>query len=251
MAFDFNGTTDRVDWANAGTLYNQAKTIAALVYVETMDGTGTARYVFCTHTASDTAFGVLFGYSGTGTISLFVNGSTFFRRSSSTTFSTGSWVHLCATHDGSTTATNASLYINASEVAYDGASNQNGVTLTSDAGSTWSIGGRKFDDARNTDARIAHVGVWNRVLGAAAISSLASGVSPLHPQFANLRLFAPPLTRVAFDPQSGGAGTLDGTSVIESPRIFMPKRTRNVYVPDAAVATTVKPRSLLTLGVGC
>jgi len=231
VAFDFNGTTDRVDYTNVATLYNSALTISAWIYGDSF--ATNSHYIFTTHTASNTALGVTAWIATDGSVGFGINGSTPLQRNSAvSTVTTGVWTHVCVTHDGSTTAANCKIYKNGTETSYG--TTTNGATPTSDASSTWSVGGRVYDDARNFDGRIAHFGVWTRALGAAAIAQIGAGQSPLLPQFATQRIFAPTLTRVAFDPQSGQAGTLDGTSVIESPRIFMPKRTRSVYVPDSS-----------------
>ena len=223
MAIDFNGTTDRIDYANVFNPIGQAITFAAWVYPDVFDAQ--SRYFWSSHPAGDAAPGAIFYIAGTtDKLAVYVAGGTALERTcGDNSISTGSWQHILLTWDGSTTAANVHIYVNGAEEDY--AATTNGVNLTAATGS-WSIGGRIYDDARNFDGHVAEPAVWNGILSAAEIAALAAGYAP-HCFPYGLK-WAPRLIRGVNDPISGNTGTLDGTSVADHPRIIYPY---NMSVP--------------------
>ena len=96
----------------------------------------------------------------------------------------------------------------------------------------WSVGGRNYDDARNFGGYLAEVGMWSRVLSADERAALAAGYSPLFFPI-GLRHYAP-LIRDPVDRVTGAAGTLDGTAVVDHPRIIYPAGVQHIFAATAA-----------------
>ena len=225
MARDFNGTSDRIDWANVFDVTSQPITVSAWINVDDLD---VNRYIF--HVNNSTG-----GYGSLLTIidtdltpgrllwlkASAAGGSSDTFRTSSTLLTIGPWYHVLATDSGGLTASNINLYINGTEVSYYNTNNGADQKTTN---GTWSIGGRTVDDNRNTDGRIAEVGVWNRVLTAGEITSLAKGFSPIF--YKKLLKFYCPITgNATLEPNLVGARatTHDGTTKASHPRIIYPR----------------------------
>src|SRR3990167_4810300 len=79
MARDFNGSTDRIDWASIFTTSGQAKTVSLWTNLDSATG---------------------FNASAGGTIT------------------TGVWIHILFHDDGSLTGANIHIYMNGTEVTY-------------------------------------------------------------------------------------------------------------------------------------
>jgi len=236
MARDFNGSTDRIDYPSAFDTTGQPITISMWVWFD--DSAPAANeYLFNSASSGGGTGTILFQETGIDRSLVFFRlGSTAKTRGTgSAAFSTGTWTHVLATCDGvMTTGSSAHIYINGT--VFDDAS-ANGATETT-ANSGFQLGGRSSDDARNFDGRIAEVGVWNRVVSAGEIAALAKGFPPDH--FPYLLEFHDPLIRAAGN-RRGGAATLDGTTVIEHPRVIrrlrpLDARRSIAYVPPAEAA---------------
>lgn len=217
MAIDFNGTTDRIDWPAAFDPEAQAYSISVWVYAdaEVTD----IRYIWAAYTAGDAGFGHVFFIDATDSVVFYKNAppTSVWRRANDNTFTPNQWEHLILTGDGSLTGPNHHIYINGSEPGYK-QTNSGGEDVG--CSGSWSMGGRIYDDTRNFNGKFAAPGIWNRVLSAEEIASLADGFSPRF--ILNGLKFAPDLIRGINDPVSGGAGTADGTTVYPHPRIFHP-----------------------------
>lgn len=167
---DFDGLTDRVDWANVQQLSNVASSGAGWAWFDEV--ASTLRIVFNTSTAAN-SFTVIFRrdttrldfaivYTGGGSVNL--------RRLSNTgQVVAGQWHHVAWTYDGSGTAANVSLFVDGNEVS--------GYTTTTDGVGTpqvddgpWSLGGRVNVDTNNHQGRIGgKFRVWARELTAAQV----------------------------------------------------------------------------------
>lgn len=219
MARSFNGSTDRIDWANNWDSQGQALSICAWVYLV---DTTTNMYLFH-HGSDNSTTGWLLSHKGdiaTGVMQFWKNGSTALRRqTASGTIPTGQWTHLIATHDGTfTDASTVGMYVDGSEATYNDP--QNGVSENSFVADNWSVGGRDYDDNRNWGGYVAEVAIWNRVISADEIKALSKGNSPL--LFPGSIKFYVSLMRDTEDMINGVSATLDGTAVIEHPRIIYP-----------------------------
>lgn len=212
MARDFNGTTDRIDFASPATLTGSAVTISAWVY---SDGpAGNADYILCLHCSGDTSIGLVFSIASSTSMNFYRAGSIATLNVVGTVANSwAGWVHLLATHDGTfTNATTVHIYRNGTEVSYP--TQTNGNTEAAPSGS-WSIGGRIFDDNRNLDGKIAFVGVWNRVLDAGEIAGLAAGNIP--DTYSTNLIFSAIHGSDYSNRVTSAAGTLDGTGTYADP----------------------------------
>ena len=222
MALDFDGTDDRIDWANVFTTSGQALTISVWAWFDVLNPAAN-QYLFNGSLAAGGG-GTIF-YQGSG-----VNGNLAFTRiaasvhkdriTSANVITTGSWTHCLLTDDGSLTAANAKIYVAGSEVTY--ATTTNGIAPETAATGVWSLGGRASDNLRNFNGRLANVGVWNRVVTADEIAILAAGYNP---QFImnGLRFCAPIFGRsTEINLLGAAASTTVGTAAISHPRTIMP-----------------------------
>lgn len=252
MARDFNGSTDRLEYANVLNTIGAAQSLSMWIYLDTI--ATPYRYLFCVHNSANTAYATVLGLgyvnATTSRITLFSAGSTELSHSGQKTTSliTGAWHHLLYTWDGSTTAANSHIYFDGTEISYDDTTN--GASLTAATGK-WAIGARIYDDARNTDGRMAEVGFWNRVLSAGEIAALAKRFSPV--TFPNSLVFCAPLLRGTAD-RYGKAATEDGTTVAAHLPMIYPQMTYTnaVYVAPSGPAKSQDYifRQLLAGGVG-
>ncbi|CAK0775255.1 hypothetical protein CCP3SC1AL1_770024 [Gammaproteobacteria bacterium] len=211
-ARDFNGTTDRIDWSSVADLTGSALTISVWVY---FDRINTNQYIV--NIGKNAGGGIELGNNGTvssGQLTFLVDGSTdMIRAVAGSTVATGQWYNLIATWTGGITAyTNAHIYRNGVEVSYDVGNSQNGSTEVSHT-ENWCIGGRYSDDLRNTDGKIAQVGVWNRVLTSTEIANLAAGYAPDLAAASGLQFYFKGNTS-SLVASPGGTGTADGTTSV-------------------------------------
>lgn len=218
MARGFNGTTDRIDYNNIDNTSGQAQTFSAWIYSD--DITVGNEYIFDQHLAADAGISVILRANADNQLYFIVNCVDVFlaRKSDTSEFSSGEWIHVLVTWDGSLTAANAHIYVGNVEVSYS--LTTNGVGAFRAPEGTWSLGGQVNADNANLDGGLAEVGWWNRVLTADERAILTKGYSPRF--IPNGLKFAPDLIRNQRDIISGETGTLDGTTVRDHPRVFMP-----------------------------
>mgnify|MGYP001577751019 CR=1 FL=1 len=243
MAFDFNGTTDRADWANPYSIpsnNNEAISTACWWYP---DSVAADQYLWCVHQSGDTAVAFLANNLGGGDLQIYRE--TRRRNTSGAGFVTGSWQHVCCTLTATNAGTGIRVFRNGVETSYGTAVNDN--TVPAGAGS-WSVGGRIFDDTRNLNGRLAGFGYWNRVLDNFEIPALALGYHPLC--FPRGLKWAPDLIRAQRDYVSGQTGTLDGTAVIEHPSVIFPKSTIIVGKTTAVPTVSLIYRAPFTSSFG-
>jgi hypothetical protein len=205
----FNGTTNRLDWANIFNPKATAITISAWIKASAL---GTGNYFLgINRDASNT--GLTFSnIHSTGQLQFFRGGTTnLYRYTASGLYSTGSWVHVLATHDGAmNTYSSIHLYVNGVECSYTGGGGQNGAGEY-DHASTWSLAGRVQDDARNYNGLLSQVGVWNRVLDGTEITNLAARYAPSR-MATGLQFYYPGNGAALTDYVTEKDGTADGSS---------------------------------------
>lgn len=100
-----------------------------------------------------------------------VAGSTQLLVITSTTISSNVWHDLGISWPGGTTANNVHIYFDKVEASYT--TQQNGVTLTSNAASAFLIGNRNLNDAQVWKGSITYMGLFNQVLTAAQFADIA------------------------------------------------------------------------------
>lgn len=205
----FNGTTDRIDWSNQFNTKAKEITISVWVYFSRLTGD---QYIFRINDAGTSGLGIynLNTTTGGGSFQLTKPGSTnLLKYSAGSTLSTGAWIHLLATHDGThSDHTKVHLYKDGIEVTYGGG--VNGANETEQSG-TYSIGGRTADDIRNLQGYVSHLALWNRILSAEEISGLAYGLSPsFYPT--DMKFYAKLSSSSLINEVNSSNGTADGTS---------------------------------------
>jgi hypothetical protein len=206
MARDFNGTTDRIDWANIDNLKGDALTISYWVY---LDAVAHNSYVICQHDASNTVLGIVAGVPSTTALTFIrhrTDGGDFVWQAGSLSNLTGAWHHVLITSNGALLEGSVVIYL-------DGTSKT--LTLTgsgteSEHTGSWALGGRIYDDNRNFDGKIGEVAVWGRVLSSTEIAQLAAGYYPGYVSTDLLFYWSGDNNSLEATP--GGTGTADGTS---------------------------------------
>lgn len=247
MARTFNGTTDRIDYANVRDGAGAAQSFACWIDANSVSRAN-AQYLFAVHQSGDAALGLLFYLDNVGSLiyQQLASTTSMTRSSALSTMTTGKH-HVAYTHTGSQSASTALLYIDGSQASYllstDGAG-----TNRAQAGK-FTLGARIYDDVRNYDGEMWDAGYWNRVLTADEIAQLYAGYQPSHVA-PDALLFAPELDENINCPWSGKSGTADGTtqSVSLGPSIgwgFPYAVKQPAAAPPASTAN-----NLMLLGVG-
>lgn len=215
-AREFDGVTDRIDWANVTNPAGAAWSVSYWIYFDTV--TKTNQYQFVVHQSGDAAVAM---YTSTTNSNPYISANigsatTTARVYGSTTLVANQWYHVCVTFSGDfTDADNIAIYLNGSDDS-NRATDVDGAGTPTAATGSWSLGGYIAADSLNIDAGLARVGYWNRVLTASEIASLAAGATP--GSISSGLLFEPELIRSLKNQVGGAAGTADGTSIGHYPR---------------------------------
>jgi hypothetical protein len=212
MAYEFDGSTDRVDWTNTWNPYQNACSVSVWIYPRSTS-TG---YITNLGESDDSAGVLIRLYDDEHIIWLRSGATSKYRGSLGGGVSLNTWAHLVgrdpATDFGD--YTEMTIYKDGTEVSYSSGNSQNGVTESQFTG-VHSVGGMKYDDSRCFDGYVCEYAMWDRVITISEKDALAKGYSPLFFP-AGLR-FHVPLIRPAIDVLSGNYGTLDGTTVVPHP----------------------------------
>jgi len=230
MAREFNGTTDRIDYAvavDAGAL----GALSVAFWIIRQAGSADREYVL-NWEASGAAKHLLW-FDATEKFGMILAGTTGVEQYSNAVPADDTREHWCFTWSGGLLSTSIQIFRNGTETGYVG-----GVTGTGTIAATTSInlGGRTSDDLRNFDGELAELAMWSRVLSAEERIGLAKGFSPVH--YPRGLIFAPGLVRNPTCPITGVSGTLDGTTVVAHPRAIYPKRRRIWSPPSSPAALT-------------
>lgn len=166
---DVDGTDDFASCGNAETLQeNAAITISAWINPDT-DHIGSI-----VSRRNDPAGGnVRFAVSSTVAKSLrfsVAGGVQLEQVSVANSITTGAWQHVLVTWTGSTTASNAYLYVNGTEVTY--ATTTNGSSLIDNTGGVLRIG-NTYPTFNYFNGKITEVAIWSEVLDSHEIEKLA------------------------------------------------------------------------------
>ena len=158
-----------------------------------------------------------------------------YRISTASAIGINQWHHVAATYDGTTSASGVALYVDGNAAEIDTDSDQDGVGTALAGDESWYLDG-------TFDVRVAEGALWNRILGDAAIATLANRFSPL--AMPRSLKWAPPLVRGPRDPISGTPGGATGATVVAHPPIIYPGRPQ--LGPHGLTATTKVPWHLFT-----
>lgn len=217
MAYSFDGSTDRIDWANVWDPVGNAISVSMWLYP-----TSSTAYALNIGDSSDDVGVVLRTYTDEKYIWLRSGSTSKYRGTATSTVSLNTWQNIVATDPMNDFGdyTEMKIYKDGSEVTYSDSNSQNGVTEKAAFSGDYSLGGKKIDDTRNYAGYIAELGVWDRVITSNEINLLSKGYSPLF--VPNGLRFYVPIVRHLMDMTSGNYGTLDGTTVVEHPDVICP-----------------------------
>jgi len=149
----FDGSDDLINCGTSNTILPQSGAFTVVMWVKaTIDGT--QRRVIDRGNVHLSALGSYPRFDAAGS-------TTLIRAGSNNSLTDGAWRHLAMTWDGSTTAANVNIYVNASEITYQNTTN--GATLSANSGSTTYLGNR-HDGARCYNGYLTEVAVFNAVL---------------------------------------------------------------------------------------
>ena len=154
MARDFDGSTDRIDYASFFDAPESAKTMAAWLYLDALAHTS---YFISLAPSGDGGLGTFVYVTSAGAVSHYItySGNPVYREGTNGLVSTGAWTHVLVTHDGGIFGTTGiDLYVDGS-IDTGTTNNSNGSGDPTPTTGTASIGARIYDDARNVDGRIA------------------------------------------------------------------------------------------------
>ena len=103
------------------------------------------------------------------------------------------------------------------------------------SGNTNTLGNNPGDGSHYAGGSLAEYAIWNVVLSAAELSSLAAGVSPEFIRPASLTVYIPILGQ-STEPnyRSGSAGTVTGTTSSAHPRVYKPYGLLQLGIPYVA-----------------
>jgi len=161
----FDGGNDVITIPTQDTLFteNGAITISAWIYARSYGGSSLGRIIDRSNTSDGPCFQFVLGK-----LYFQVDGATDLIRSGGTTIPLNQWVHVSATWDGSTTASNVKLYVNGREDSY--VDTISAVSLNDNSTAPFRIGNRT--GSSGFDGTMDEVRIYNRVLTSAEILSL-------------------------------------------------------------------------------
>ena len=232
MARDFDGSTDRLDFAS-GIDLSALSGLTMSCWLNPVDLSGSSAQYLSSFHSSGSATTSWNGVSGSPAITFYaIMSGTDIYRTFTSDYMDGQWQNYIVTWTGSLTASTINMYRNGSSLTQTGAQDGTGTVSSSDS---HTIGGRESDDLRNIEGRIAEHGIWDVVLSAGQIAMLADGYSPDMVAPESLISYTP-LVRGLEDRITGASGTADGTTVYEHPRIIRPSAQILQFPPVAVGA---------------
>jgi len=244
MARNFNGSTDRIDWAAITDLTASPVTISFWMNYDY--GLGASEYAFIVHPSGDGGTGMMMFFDSAVGIYFQRSGVTSLYKKviSETNLCLGAWHNITVTHDGThNDYTTIHTYLDGTEIT-NGADGQNGATETSITGS-WSVGGRIYDDARNFQGDLGEVAVWSRVIDSGEITAVGAGYSPTNYP-TDLEFYCNLEGTNYTDAITSTVGVADGTAASASE----PPITRTRSVTDGIVVGEANVEGSVTGGAG-
>lgn len=189
----YDNADDTVDCGSGTSLDNMdSQTWAAWINITALPGAGGYMRILAKDSAGGDCNFLLLDGDDSGRLAFYFGDSGF--RYASTVPSTGTWIHVAVTWDGSNNGTGIKLYVNGTEQSYSATSNG---TAADDSGGNFFIGNRT-DGIRPFNGSIQEVAVWNSVLTDTQISLLASS------KLRGMPLMVSPSTLVLYAPLDSG-----------------------------------------------
>lgn len=211
MAYDFQNSSDRIDFSNPSELHDLSPlTWSIWAQKDSRGVSGFGRLIV--KGADRKIF-----YADTTDSVFFVDASTDVSRTFALANDSNVWVHLVVTWTGGLNATDIAIYKDGVQVTYT--ASQDGVaSIVSDAGENFIVGNRP-NGTRPFDGRLGEVGVWDVVLSGDEIKALSLGYKPQRVRPQSL-LFSSSLVRNAQDIKLGAVATVTGATVAAHPRVY-------------------------------
>lgn len=203
---DSDGTDDALTCGTGASIHDLGPLTFSVWINPDSFGGGSLGRIFETADTEAIGYRMFFLHNSTGqsTIQFQVDHtvSPMITRGGNNTITTGSWLHILITWDGSSVYTNAHIYKNGTEISYDLVNSTNGVgTVRSDSGQTFYLLNRAISGNRSFDGKYSEAAMWSSVLSSQEIAILASSRGkrmPLQIAKSNLKAFWP------LDDQSAG-----------------------------------------------
>ena len=245
MARTFNGSTNRINVASAASisLAVQALTfggwvkLSSLTHTHTVLSKGDAGSFRANYGLYIYDQGFL-GGSNFKYIRLFVaDGSNGWTHDGTAALSSGVWAHVMGVYDGS----NLKAYLNGAAVGQT-AKTGNLPTNTDDLTLGYFKSGGSGQDWLQGD--LAEIAVWNAVLTAGEIASLAKGFAPylIRPQSLNFYMPVQGNNSPELDVKNALSGTVTGATKSDHPSVFYHQQLVGIrYKATAASNVTVTP----------
>ena len=201
----FNGTTARIDFANAANPAGAALTLSAWLNLSSSPSNG---YILCVHDSGDTSYGFVIN-DLSGLLDVIRHGTTdYLWADHASALTSGTWHHIVVTSTGGLLAASVAMYVDGAARTVDFTNGSGAETAHT---GKWSLGGRIYSDTRNLPGKLAQVGVWNRVLTTGEIANLAAGYAPDLAAASGLQFYFKGNTS-SLTAAPGGLGSADGTS---------------------------------------
>src|SRR3989344_1741599 len=176
-AMNFDGVDDYVDVESPASLDNlPAMTISGWMKPRTMGESSQGRIMEKRGLGGNA--GWEFSLNGTNAIEVVVDHETtdLVHRTSNSVFSFNVWTHVALTWDGSTSASNARIYINGVETTYQTSQNAVDARIDENANNVV-IGNRSASKIVTFDGLLDEIRVYNRVLTASEVATLYNPAS--------------------------------------------------------------------------
>jgi chitodextrinase len=183
-ALSFSGTNQYVSTGTPGSLanlQNSGMTVMAWIRPNSAGGGGgLGRIIDKGNSTSNNGWWFTFVNPTTIRLQVATFGTPVLIRDSTSVVAMSTWQHVAATWDGSKNGTGIHIYVNG--VLTDGTTQNATGTAQSDAALTLAIGNRASDGARGFDGLIDDVRIYNAVLSATQIQTIATdGQAPTAP----------------------------------------------------------------------
>lgn len=203
----FNGTTDRIDWANPFDATSSALSIN--LWLSMTVASNVPRLIQLNLTGDDD-WGIRVYLPDTSAVTFERQGfNSHVYRGMDYSPAGGIWRNLLITYDGGLYYSGIHIYLDGIEHGYW--SSGNGDNRYGAITGKLSVGGPSYADNVNFEGQIAQVAVWNRVLESSEISNLAGGLSA-NCLSSSLQFYWKGNTSSLLDEVSLTTGVADGTT---------------------------------------
>lgn len=238
MARNFNAAGDEINYGTG--IFSDLGPFTAVCWMRTSTGYGSWWNLLNKADSSNYQTYLLYGGPSEQVAVYAAHSSVDLSFQGNTALATDTWYHLAASWDGNT-GTDADLYVDGVEETY-AVSQQASGTRTSDAAVPFQLG-TDDDGAAQFQGDMAEVAIWNVVLTAAEVTTLAAGYSPLFIRPHALVFYAPLWGSATNEPDliSGTVGTVTSLTKSVHPQMIYPAAPHIMTAP-ASVGGGTNPK---------